>query len=308
MSAPATTGTPDRYLYFPGCSLKGTGVAYEESLLALFRLLGIGVDELEDWNCCGATSYMAISEGSAFALAARNLALAQRAGARELMAPCSACYLVLMKTLDYRKRYPSVDQSVREALERANLPATNGVKVRHPLEILYTDIGAARIKSKVVRPWTGGRLACYYGCQAVRPYSEVDDPHRPTRMEELLNAVGVPTVDYTLRTKCCGGSLTGTIPTVGVRLNYELLKEAVRNGAEAIVTICPLCQFNLDAYQSQIRAEIWKTLDVPVLYITQVLGWMLGGEWKELGLNRSISGGSVLRRWMTAPKEKEAYV
>ena len=127
-------------------------------------------------------------------------------------------------------------------------------------------------------------------------------------MEELLNAIGVPTVDYTLRTKCCGGSLTGTIPTVGVRLNYELLKEAVRNGAEAIVTICPLCQFNLDAYQSQIRADIWNALDVPVLYLTQVLGWMLGGEWKELGLHRSISGARVLKRWFTAPKENEAYV
>ncbi len=308
MSAPGPAGPPARYTYFPGCSLKSTGAAYEESLLTLFRLLGLGVDELEDWNCCGATSYMAISEGSAFALAARNLALAERAGSREVMAPCSACYLVLMKTLDYRRKYASVDKSVREALERAGLPATNNVHVRHPLEILYNDVGAARIKSKVVRPWTGGRLACYYGCQAVRPYSEVDDPHRPSRMEELLNAIGVPTVEYTLRTKCCGGSLTGTIPTVGIRLNYELLKEAIRNGAQAIVTICPLCQFNLDAYQSQIRADIWDALDVPVLYITQVLGWMLGGDWKELGLNRSISGVRELKRWFTAPKEKEAYV
>jgi heterodisulfide reductase subunit B len=308
MSAPGRAGSPDRYVYFPGCSLKGTGAAYEESLLTMFRKLDIGVDELVDWNCCGATSYMAISEGSAFALAARNLALAHRAGARELMAPCSACYLVLRKTLDYRERYPSVDKAVREALERAGLPVTNGVKVRHPLEILHSDIGVAQIKSKVVRGWTGGRLACYYGCQAVRPYSEVDDPHQPKKMEELLNAIGVPTVDYTLRTKCCGGSLTGTIPTVGLRLNYELLKESIRNGAEAIVTICPLCQFNLDAYQAQIRADIWKTLDVPVLYLTQVIGWMLGGEWKELGLNRSISGVSVLKRWFSVPKEKEAYV
>jgi heterodisulfide reductase subunit B len=308
MPAPGSAGSPARYLYFPGCSLKSTGAAYEESLLTMFRLLGIGVDELEDWNCCGATSYMAISEGSAFALAARNLALAERAGARELMAPCSACYLVLMKTMDYRKKYASVNTSVREALERAGLPVSNKVHVRHPLEILHSDIGVAQIKSNVVRGWTGGRLACYYGCQAVRPYSEVDDPHQPTKMEQLLNAIGVPTVDYTLRTKCCGGSLTGTIPTVGLRLNYELLKESIRSGAEAIVTICPLCQFNLDAYQAQIRSDIWRTLDVPVLYLTQVIGWMLGGEWKELGLNRSISGVSVLKRWFSVPKEKEAYV
>ena len=142
---------------------------------------------------------MAISEGSAFALAARNLALAQKAGARELMAPCSACYLVLMKTQDYRKRYPAVDQSVREALERAGLPATNGVQVRHPLEILYNDIGAARIKSKVIR---SGPAAGWPATTAARPCGPTPrwtTRTSPTRMEELLNAVGVPTVDYTLQ-------------------------------------------------------------------------------------------------------------
>ena len=169
MSAPGHAGSPARYLYFPGCSLKSTGAAYEESLLTMFRQLGVGVDELEDWNCCGATSYMAISEGSAFALAARNLALAESAGARELMAPCSACYLVLMKTLDYRKRYAQVDQSVREALERAGLPTTNGVHVRHPLEILVHRHRRGAHQVEVVRTWTGGRLACYYGCQACGP-------------------------------------------------------------------------------------------------------------------------------------------
>ncbi len=118
-----------------------------------------------------------------------------------------------------------------------------------------TDVGLERIRSKVVRHWRGGRVACYYGCQLVRPYAEADRPHDPTRMDELLQAVGVPTVDYSLKTKCCGGSLTGTIHEVGVRLNYILLKEAARKGAEAIVTICPLCQYNLDAYQAEIRKQ-----------------------------------------------------
>src|SRR5512136_510884 len=102
------------------------------------------------------------------------------------------------------------------------------------------------------------------------------------RMDELLQAVGVPTVDYSLKTKCCGGSLTGTIHEVGIRLNYILLKEAVRKGAEAIVTICPLCQFNLDAYQSEIASKTGEAFDVPILYFTQVLGWALGGDPKSL--------------------------
>lgn len=311
MSNPGNAATPaSSYLYFPGCSLKSSGAAYEESLLTLFRLLDLEVNELDDWNCCGATTYMAINEASAFTLASRNLALAEKIGAREIMAPCSACYLVLRKTVDVRSRYPSIDRTVAEKLKRAGLPAACHVKVRHPLEILYNDVGLAKLKSKVVRKWTGGPIACYYGCQAVRPYSEVDDPHTPTRMEQMLHAVGVPTVDYTLKTKCCGGSLTGTIPMVGARMNYELLKEATRNGAESIMTICPLCQFNLDAYQSQIRADTGFQVDMPALYITQVLGWMLGGDWKGLGLGRAISGAKSLKHWMTAPAEKgqKAYV
>jgi heterodisulfide reductase subunit B len=297
-----------RYLYFPGCSLRSTGVAYDESFVALFRLLGLGLDELPDWNCCGATSYMAIDEASAFVLAARNLAIAQNLGAKELVAPCAACYLVLRKTVDYTQKYPQVRREVEAAMARAGLPFPDAVKVRHPLEVLFTDVGEERIEQAVKRRWSGGRIACYYGCQVVRPYDEVDTPHDPTRMEELLGAAGIPTIEWALKTKCCGGSLTGTITDVGKRLNYALLKEAVRKGAQAIVTICPLCQFNLDAYQQEIRNESGVPFDVPILLLPQVLGWALGGSRKELGFHRMISGRRLLDQWLSVPAKEEAYV
>src|SRR5512146_438014 len=186
----------DAYAYFPGCSLKGTGRAYEESLLALFRVLDLKVAEIEDWNCCGATSYMSVDEKSAFALSARNLALARKAGHREIMAPCAACYLVLRKTQDYVHRYPEISHHVAKNLKAADLPAVDGVVTRHPLEILFTDVGLERIRAKVVREWTGGPVACYYGCQVVRPYSDVDTANNPTRMDELMAAAGIPTVDW----------------------------------------------------------------------------------------------------------------
>jgi heterodisulfide reductase subunit B len=290
-------GEPKRYLYFPGCSLKATGVAYDESFVTLFRILGLPLEELPDWNCCGATSYMAIDEASAFVLAARNLAIAQRHGAAELLAPCSACYLVLRKTQDYVAHYPEIRKKVEEGLRAAALKPLDGVRVRHPLEVLYNDVGAAAIKSKTVRKWRGGKLACYYGCQAVRPYDEVDKPHNPKRMDELMNAVGAPTVDWALKTKCCGGSLTGTLHDVGVRLNFILLKEAARKGADAIVTLCPLCQFNLDAYQADIRKHTGEAFDIPILYFTQVLGWSLGGDPGKLGFKRSIAGAAALKKW-----------
>lgn len=299
---------PPKYVYYPGCSLKGTGVAYEESLLTTFRLLELSLQELPDWNCCGATTYMSVSETSATLLAARNLALARQTGSEDILAPCNACYLTLRKSQELVAHYPQVAQQVEQFLGQAGLPRLDSVRVRHPLEVLYTDVGVQRLRELTVRRLPSVRMASYYGCQAVRPFGEVDDPHEPTRMEQILEAVGVAPVEYTLKTKCCGGALTGTIHEVGVRLNYILLKEAYRKGAQAIVTICPLCQFNLDAYQAEIRKQTGEPIDMPILYLTQVVGWALGGDFRELGLHRAISGRKLIEQWFTVKKEAETYV
>lgn len=308
MSAPPMNQKSPRYLYFPGCCVKGFGMASGESLVTLFSLLGLPLDELEDWNCCGATSYMSVDEELAFTLASRNLSLASQAGCRDLIAYCSACYLVLTKTQNYVKQYPQLGERVNEALHRAGLPSPGPIHIRHPLDVLYNDVGLEQIRAKMVRPWRGGRIACYYGCQAVRPYSEADRPHNPMRMDELLRAVGADTVDFPLKTKCCGGSLIGTIHQVGIRLIYIILKEALRKGAQAIATICPLCQFNLDVYQAEINKQTGEHFDLPVLYFTQILGWSLGGEQDALGLRRAISGRARVKEWFAPKPEVEAYV
>ncbi len=309
MSSSDASAEAMSFLYFPGCSMKASGIAYEESVLTLFRLLDIPLEELEDWNCCGATSYMSIDEGAASILAARNLHLASQGGSRDLVVPCAACFLVLRKTQEHVRKYPATREYVNEALRSAGLPPlqVEGVRVRHPLEVLYHDVGVERIHSQAVRRWQGGPVACYYGCQAVRPYSEADRADSPMRMDELLRAVGVPTVDYSLKTRCCGGSLTGTIHEVGIRLNHILLKEAVRSGAQAIATLCPLCQFNLDVYQSEMRGDGVKRFDLPVLFFTQVLGWALGGDDESLGLQRAVSGRDLLKKWFKAEELAETH-
>jgi heterodisulfide reductase subunit B len=276
-----------KYTYFPGCSLKGLGRAYEESLLPVMRHLGVELAELDDWNCCGATAYMSVDEAKAGVLAARNLAIAEKAGPHDLLTPCSACYLVLNKTKHNIEDFPEIQAGVQRALRIANLTYTGATKVRHPLDVLVHDVGLDVIKEKVVRPLKGLKVAPYYGCQVVRPYSTFDDAWNPTTMDRLLAVLGAEVVPFPLKTKCCGGSLTGTVPEAGLRLTYILLKEAVRRGADVIATICPLCQFNLDGYHDQIDRR-WGPTRIATVYFTQLMGLAFGLSPKELGLNRNF--------------------
>ncbi len=275
-----------KYAYYPGCSLRGTGRAYEESLLAAFRALDIEFAEIDDWNCCGATTYMSVDELTSYALAGRNLALAER-DYTDLIAPCAACYLVLNKTQHYIREYPNIRVVVTRALDSIGLTYKNQVKVRHPLDILLNDIGTAAIAAKVKFPLNGLKVAPYYGCQIVRPYATFDDQRDPTSMDRLLEACGAKMVRYPLKTRCCGGSQKGTLPEVGLDLIHYLLMEAQKNGAEVIATVCPLCQFNLESFQKEAGDRHHPT-SVPVLYFSQLLALALGAAPRTIGLQRGF--------------------
>ncbi len=279
-----------QYLYFPGCSLHSTGRAYEESFLAVMKALEVELRELDDWNCCGATSYMAIDQSCAFALAARNLALAEAQNSNgqppQLIAPCSACFLVLNKTRKYLNEYSEIGDHVRQGLRDVGLAYDGRVVVRHPLDVLQNDIGIESIQARVRRPLQDLSVACYYGCQVVRPYAAFDKQDDPQSMDCLMKAIGAQTIDWPLKTRCCGGSLTGTIPEVGYRLNHIILREAQKRGADVVATACPLCQFNLECLQDKMNGLFDEKVDMPTAYFTQLLGVALGLPGDVLGLKR----------------------
>ncbi len=275
-----------KYSYFPGCSLKGLGRAYEESLLPVMKHLGVELNELPDWNCCGATAYMSVDEGKACVLAARNLAIAEKHGDLQLMAPCSACYLVLNKTKHNIQDYPSMKTIVDKALAAVHLNYSGNTPVRHPLDVLFNDIGLEAIKQKVTQPLKGLKVAPYYGCQIVRPYATFDDQNNPTTMDRLLETLGATVIKFPLKTKCCGGSLTGTVPEAGLKLAYIILNEAKKRGADVIATVCPLCQFNLDGYHDLIESQ-FDAARVPTVYFSQLMGLAFGMPARQLGLQRS---------------------
>lgn len=277
-----------KYSYFPGCSLKGTGKAYEESLIPVLRELGVELEELDDWNCCGATAYMALDEIKACTLAARNLAISQKAGHKEMLAPCSACYLVMNKTQHYLQDSPKVAKTVAKALQTIGLTLEGTQPVRHPLDVITNAVGLDAVKKRVKQPLKGLKVAPYYGCQIVRPYSTFDDQYNPKTMDRLLEALGATVVEYPLKTRCCGGSLTGTLPEPGLLCSYILLKEAKKRGADCVATVCPLCQFNLDGYHDKIEAKFNESVRVPVVFISQLMGMAFGLTTAEKALGRNI--------------------
>lgn len=276
-----------KYTYFPGCSLKGTGKAFEESYLAVCKVLDLEMIELENWNCCGATAYFSVNETKALALASRNLAMAEAAG-RDLVAPCAACYGVLLHVWESMEDYPKRAIPIKAGLAKAGLKYENKVKVRHPVDVLVNDVGIETIKSKVTRSLKGLKIASYYGCRLSRPICTFDDPDRPTFMDQMMEATGATPVDYPLKTKCCGASHTGTMPEVGQTMSAILLREIEKRGADVIATSCPLCQFNLEVYQDKIMKRFPEIKPIPVLHFTQLLGLAFGLSDKELGMNHQV--------------------
>lgn len=275
------------YVYYPGCSLKGNSKHYEESILPVFREIDMPLTELEDWNCCGATAYFSVDELMAAAVCGRNLSLAERLG-KDIIAPCAGCFLTLQKSNKLLAGGGDKSTKILAALEKAGCSYGGGVEVKHPLQVLTQEDILAKIKKRVTRPLTGLRVACYYGCQLVRPFTSFDDPDYPTSLDRLTAAMGAEPVDFSGKTRCCGGSLTGTIEEVGLRLNYILLKEAKRKGADVVSTICPLCQFNLEVLQDKMSRKFKEKINVPILYFSQLLGLALGLSPGSLGFSRSI--------------------
>ena len=278
-----------KFAYYPGCSLKGTSKAYEASMQAVFRRLGIDLLEIPDWNFCGATVYMSVDEAQALLMASRNIALAQKMGL-DIVTPCSACYLNLLKVTKEIQENSPLGQRICAALEKSGLgiAAPKLPAVKHPLQVLTDDYGVSKIVTQVTRGLKEFLLVPYYGCLLVRPLNHRDHPFFPTKMDFLLKSIGADVVpDYSLKTKCCGGTLTGTVEEIGLRLNYLLLKEARRKGGNAMATVCPLCQFNLEMYQKKIIQKYREPVSMPIYHFTQLVGLSFGIAEGELGLRRT---------------------
>ena len=297
------------YLYYPGCSMEGSGRSYRDSLEGVLEPLGMTLEEINDWNCCGATEYVSLSTTPAYAMIARNLAIAagEKKNGESLVAACSACYLNLAKADHYMGQQPALNARVNAALGAGGLHYDPGtVKVRHLLEVILNDVGLDAVKAAVKKPLTGLKVAPYLGCMVPRP--DVDgaftNHEQPNDLDRLLTALGAEVVDYPLKTECCGGHMTQVAPKVGLELIRRLVAEAEKDGAVMMVTVCPMCQINIDAYQGEMNRMFHTHHKMPIVFFTQLMGVAFGLEPKSVGVGREYTNASktLARALKAAPQ------
>lgn len=285
-----------KYFYYPGCSLEGTAIDYDASTRAVMGALGIELIDVEDWTCCGASAGEVVSPLLSLALAARNLALAERTGIEaDMIAPCSACFLNLRKADERINRDESVASKVNAVLGEESLRYSGGVKVRHLLDVLATDVSIREIGALIKHDLGGLRIAPYYGCQALRPFKDFDDPERPVSMEPLIEALGATVHRWDVGAKCCGAGLMTTKQPLAIELCGEILLAA--QGADCVATVCPMCQMNLEYYQKKISKQAGADLTIPIVTLTQLMGLALDLPGKDLMLecNYSVNGAFLER-------------
>jgi heterodisulfide reductase subunit B len=251
-----------KYTYYPGCTSETTAVEFGLSTEAVCEALDIELIELDDWNCCGASSAHSINHELGLALPGRNVALAQEAG-RDMIIPCPACYQHC-RDADIKMRE---DRAWREKMERLLSFRYEGqVRARHLLEVLSSDLDEDELKQGVTRPLKGLKVASYYGCVLVRPpeLTGWDDPEHPATMDRLMALLGAEPVDWSYKVDCCGASLTLSRGDIVAELSTRIAEGAVEAGADCIVSACGMCEINLDT-----RQTLQKKM--PIFYFTELM-------------------------------------
>ena len=283
------------YAYFPGCSLHGTAREYAMSTEGVCRALGVELVELDDWNCCGASSAHATNPWLGHGLVARNLRLARATGLRELVLPCAACYARFKETV-HALRDPAAAATIEEV---AGGEVPRDIAIESLLAVLSRPAHLEKLRAGVVRPLTGISFAPYYGCLLTRPaaVAQFDDPEDPRTLDEILRILGAEVATWPGKTACCGSSLALSRTDLVLDLSHQILAWAEEAGADAVATACPMCHSNLDTRQRQMRRAGRGNHAMPVYFFTELIGVALGLAPAGLGIPKHLTdAGTLLER------------
>ncbi len=274
------------FLYFPGCTLYTKAKNFDQTARDCSLLLGFELKELNRWTCCGATFPLATDNIMALLPPSRILAQAREQGTT-LTTLCAICFNVIKRT----NRLIQKDGEKREKINAfIEMNYQGDLRILHYLEILKEEIGFSEIQKRVKKPLNGLKAAAYYGCMLLRPFDEMgfDDKERPTMIEEFLEAMGAEPIDFPYKIECCGSFQSIGSPEVATECAYKILRSAIKNGAELVVSTCPMCTFNIDHKQSDIRQKYLDFKPIPVFYFTQLLGLAMELDSGSLGFEQNF--------------------
>ncbi len=280
--------------YYPGCSLHASSELYDIQSRLVFRRLGVELKEIEDWNCCGATSASKTDDFLALALPARNLGIADASGLAELFIPCSSCYSRMLVSQKKLLDDPGLKNKINAELTKK---VEGKIKISSILEVLVSKAISGEIAEKSIKKLEGLKPVCYYGCLLTRFPCDVEVPdnvENPQGMEIVCKVLGAQPVDWSYKTDCCGASAVINDTDTSLLLMSRILKDALARGANCFITTCPMCQLNLDAYQDRVGEKYGIRKRLPVYFITELLGIAMGFSPKEMQLNRHFIDSSGL--------------
>ena len=279
-----------KYAYYPGCSLHSTGSEYDISFRAVCEKLGMDIQEIDKWICCGTSPAHSSSRLLSLALPYENICQADKMGIKDIVAPCASCFARLRTALYEANEDPEIASQISEALEK---PLPKSMNVLNPIEIFLNQPGLAEAATKQLSDL---KVACYYGCLLTRPSKimQFDECEYPMAMDELLQSMGIATLDWSYKTECCGGALAMTRTDVVLKLTHDILEEAKTVGANAISVGCPLCHVNLDTRQCEVEKEYGVQYNLPIFYFTQLMGLAMGIAPDKLGLQKHFVSADEL--------------
>jgi heterodisulfide reductase subunit B len=279
-----------KYAYYPGCSLHSTGSEYDISFRVVCEELGIAIEEIKGWICCGTSPAHCTSRLLSLALPYENLRQAKNMGLSDVVAPCASCFARLKTAVHEANEDPKIAEQISEAIAA---PLPESMNVLSPLEIFCNGVD---FTGKVTRSFPDLKVACYYGCLLTRPSKvmQFDECEYPMAMDNILRAVGINTLDWSYKTECCGGALAMTRTEVVLKLTHDLLEEAKTIGANAIAVACPLCHVNLDTRQAEVEQEYETEYGIPIFYFTQLMALAFGVPPDRLGLKKHFTSPDAL--------------
>jgi len=278
-----------KYALYPGCVIPTEQYAYELSIREILPLLDIKLVDLKGFSCCG-EPMKSVNQMLTISLSARNIAIAE-AENLDVFAPCPMCHLAMSEC----KRILDSDEKTKERINSfladENLKYTGKSKILSILDILYDDEGLKKISGLVKKPLKDVKIAVHYGCHLIRP-SEIgrpDNSENPQKIEQILKAIGAKPASYPEKLDCCGGLLTTNLPETALTKTGQKLQAVQQQGFDAFVDVCPWCHRQYDSKQTKAGETVATKLEVPVFYLTQLIGLAFGVKKEKLGLEFNLS-------------------